>query len=317
MVRKFKIPYNYDYENFTEILVPLYRDHIDSIYLGPPAVLGSSARPMSKPVTMDSLAKILNFCSKEGIGSYLTLNGEFTPLNTYTSEHASKVASVVKALEGILSGIICTNMYLPKLAMLKEHAPDIKIIASVNSLIMDYDRAKAFIDIAGVDGFIWDRSLNRDPESLATLNTKLKEDYPKILTQIMLNEGCLLNCPYKKAHDQAISALTYVDDEYYDYLHALGIRYPEMCNNAGNINYNYGCRQAIKSNPDLVKTIPDIAPVDLVKYANCADLFKISGRTQSTDWLMNCLSAYIAGVEPSTLKFSDSGLKKISAGLEH
>lgn len=310
-MRKFKVPYNYNFEEFTKNFIPLFKDSVHSIYFGPPAALAPSARPVTKPVTVGSVVDITNFCKNEGIDTYMTLNGDFIPINTYTSRYATKLASILGALDGKLTGIIIGNMYLPALTQLRTHAPNLKIIASVNSLVMDIPRAKALIDIVGVDGIIWDRSLNRDPVKLATINAELKKEYPKVTTQVMLNEGCLLHCPFKKAHDQAVSALTYVDDEYYEYLTNLGMKNPEMCNNAGSVNVNFGCQAIIKSKPELVNTIPDIDPCDLIKFSDCADLYKVSGRTHSVDWLIECMTSYTKGQGKLPSKFSDSGLKEV------
>lgn len=313
---KYKVPYNGDFQGFRDLVLPLHSEHIDSLYMGPPALLGSSARPMNKPVTMNDLVQVAELCNSYDIKLYVTLNGEFTPLTTYTSEYASRMASIFKALNGKIQGIILGNMYLPGIAQLREHAPSIKWIASVNSLIFDVQRAKSFIDVVGVDGFVWDRSLNLNPSKLREMNAAIKERYPEVMTQVMVNEGCILHCPFKKAHDQAISALTYCDDDYYDYLKTIGMKNPEMCNAAGYVNVKYGCRAAIGKGKASIATIPDIVPAKVQEFEGCADILKISGRTQPTSWILNCLSNYIEGTATDNMDYSDSGLKKIYKGVE-
>ena len=309
---RFKVPYNYDLEGFRNLLIPGYKKYIHSIYMGPPAALGSSARPLSRAIKIEDVVEAIELASKAGISSYLTLNGEFIPISTYTELYASKVASCLKMLSlAGLTGIIVSNMYLPALAELKIHAPKLKVIASVNLGVKSVAQAEALVSICGVDGIIWDRSLNVDPVVLAEYNAALKQRYPEVLTQVLLNEGCLLHCPFKKAHDQAISALSYVDDSYYDYLQGVSLKNPMMCTQAGSINVTHGCHVAAKRNPDLLSTIPDIDPCALKNYLDSADVFKISGRTHSTSWIMECLGDYVEGTTKLNPKYSDSGLANL------
>ena len=46
-------------------------------------------------------------------------------------------------------------------------------------------------------------------------------------------------------------------------------------------------------------------------HADCADLYKVSGRTHSVDWLIECMTSYTKGQGKLPSKCSDSGLKEV------
>lgn len=309
LAKRFVVPYNYELDKFKTSIVGNYKDFIHSVYMAPPSGLMSSARTPHKVIDLPMIRESVRYFASEGIESYLAINGGWNAPTTYTSQNFSLIASVLKDLEVCgLTGVIIGSSYLANAGFIQKVCPSLKVMPTVNNGFDTFDRASIATDLVKYDGIIWDRNINPEIDKLKEYNKKYKEMYPNKTTAILLNEGCLRYCPFKKDHDQILAMVSFSDPEYYAYLESITKVYPDVIKTNGSINTLFGCKKAMRENPKLIDDIPYIDPCDLDKYVDCADLFKLSGRTHHTIWIASLLNHYVTATEKLPRSLLDSGL---------
>jgi len=97
--------------------------------------------------------------------------------------------------------------------------------------------------------------------------------------ELLANEGCLLHCPYKLAHDGHIALVNMGFTSEYGFA----------------VNRDLGCSRAYFSRPAELLKSPFIRPEDLGLYEGLVDGFKLCGRTRQIEELMRTVEAYLAG----------------------
>jgi len=109
----------------------------------------------------------------------------------------------------------CTIAWTHLLAngALQKRCPDMRWKNTVNHMISDNQQVVEMI-YTGYDTILLDRSLNRDINELKKikktvdeLNEKFKGKRKKILTSLLIKEGCAYRCPFKKEHDDMASEI--------------------------------------------------------------------------------------------------------------
>ena len=309
LAKRFSVPFNHDLPSFKDTVVKSYKTLIHSVYMAPPSGLISSARAPMHTVTMQDMRDSISYFASEGIDTYLAINGTWNSPTTYTSENFSILASTLLDLHTSgLTGVIISSSYIANAGFLQQCIPNLKIMPTVNNMFDSFEKAKTATDLIDYSGVVWDRNINPEIEKLEEANRKYKEAFPDKLTAIMLNEGCLRHCPFKRDHDQILSMCSYSDPEYYNYLMAITKRYPQVMTVNGQINTLFGCYQEIKKNKGLRDTIPYIDSLDLQKYDKCADIFKLAGRTHQSVWISSLLKYYVEGKEALPKFMLDSGI---------
>lgn len=121
-----------------------------------------------------------------------------------------------------------------------------------------------------------DRALNRNPEKLAALSKAVKAHSPDIRIDLLANEGCMYQCPFKLGHDAHIA------------LSNTGL----VKETTFRMNQNLGCQPYYGSRPHAFLKSPFIRPEDIHHYQSIADGIKLCGRTRGLGFLKRCISAY-------------------------
>ncbi len=260
-MKKFSLGYNQDIQMLG--LAAVFRDYIREVYFPiPNHILGSGRVVQHTPEYDLEIKQIIKFCKDNEIDPVLAINPTCEGEMTGTEASEKRIIGFIEANPGI-KGVILTNPLHAR--PIKQKFPKMRIIASVNCYIKDIESAE-YLKKLGFDEITIDRDINRDIKLIKEIKSKAK-----IPVRIMLNEGCLRNCPFRKIHFNMISHG--YETDYFD---------------------QNTCMKILKKEPEKVFSIPFIRPEDLQHY-DFADTFKLATRTTPTQKIAYVLEAYAAG----------------------
>lgn len=123
-----------------------------------------------------------------------------------------------------------------------------------------------------------------------------------IIPRVLVTESCYLNCPLRKVHYKSFSSSRSNSDENFYQVHCIGKRLlqPET----------------------LLDLSGFLLPEQLLKYSQNTGItaFKLSGRSESPEWVNNTTKAYLKGKSPenlfSIIVFTAPHLKKLGLKLD-
>lgn len=224
---------------------------------------------------------------------YALLNGRFQTKAAY--EDSGLLGHLVDRLDKLLNaavidGLVFADSYL--LTALSRSAPSmvsgLEAVPSINFCIDKTEKLMAIIDLIAGCGFrlpgktTVDRYLNRRPAELAELSGKIRQRYPTIKIELLVNEGCLNHCPYRPTHEAIIAA-------------ANNAASPDECHDTHHLNRKLACLQHLSDSPQRIFASPFVRPEDVARLQGSADLIKLSGRTLGTRFLKQAVAAYSRG----------------------
>jgi collagenase-like PrtC family protease len=271
---EFSVPYNNDLQTLTEIFKfkEFNGNRIREIYLSGPQEYAGSGR-ISKAQSFDDFSNTVNRIHNEGIRVNLLMNSVCEGDDWYS-------ASVLKTTMGYLEQVfndygvkaitISNPMYIREV---KRRFPDVEVCASVLADIDCIDKAIIYKK-AGAEAFTPDVNINRNPRLLKKIKEKTGLEI-----KLMVNEGCLFKCPFRKFHFNYISHRS---------------RNPGADGNRAEDNvFSLNCIQVSKSDPSQLIKSGWIRPEDLHKYGEISGFFKLVGRTSSMNMILRSLEAYM------------------------
>jgi collagenase-like PrtC family protease len=272
---EFSVPYNNDPETLAGIL----RDNeqkgnrIREIYLSGPQEYSGSGR-IAPELDFSEFSRIVDTIHKEGIRVNLLLNSTCEGSEWYSPEVLRSTMDYLKRVHeehGIEAITIANPLYIREA---RKRFPDLEICASVLSDIDCVQKAVIFRK-AGADVITPDVNINRN---LALLK-KIK-DATNAGIKLMVNEGCLFRCAFRKFHFNYIAHKS---------------RKPEPARRVkGEDNvFSQNCIQLSKSDPSQILKSCWIRPEDTRKYGQITGYFKIVGRTSSKSMVLRSLAAYL------------------------
>jgi len=262
---KFSIGYNLDFKLLD--LIAKNKNHISSMYFPVPnSISGSGRIEKHHDDYIKSIGKIISFCNDSNIKSILLLNATCDGIGIADNYYIKDVVDYVHNMhkEGLKAVSIVNHLYTP---LLKDRCPNLEIIASINCYVKTVEHAM-HLKNSGVDVITIDRDINYDLETIKNIksSTGLK-------IQLLLNEGCLDNCPFRQMHFNLNSHKVSIEEAQY------------FIQNA--------CLKSFETNPDLILSSPVIRPEDIHNYFEIADYFKISSRNYKLEEIKTVLDAYI------------------------
>lgn len=282
---RFDVPYIPE-EGYTAFINANAR-HISAVHysLQDPAVPDARCRVAS--FYADQLADGLRALKIQH--KYLLLNSRFHHPRFYADPRSLRelIVKIENLLShGIIDGIVYTDAYF--LESFSQASPDVasrlEAVPSVNCMIDSVDKLRATISLIDSTQFrapgkiILDRGLNRRLDDLSQVADVCRHINPDMRTTLLVNEGCIYQCPFKPAHDAHIA------------LANMGVPVDTF-----TINQTRGCMRALLAAPHNVLQSPFIRPEDVAFYENSADVLKICGRTLGAPFLRKTVSAYING----------------------
>ena len=220
---------------------------------------------------------------------YALLNARFVPTEAcFDRDFLHNVIRELDALleEGLVDGVVAVDFYL--LGALGRISPEVcrnlEAVPGINARIDSPARFRTVMEAVDTSGFrpptkvTPDRSLNRRPDKLRELAAAVRRDCPEMHIQLLANEGCLDECPYRETHEAQIAAANWYG--------SAGLY---------EANRDYGCVGVLAQRPHRLLASPFIRPEDQGRYRGLADGLKICGRTLGPGFLERVVVAYLAG----------------------
>jgi collagenase-like PrtC family protease len=272
---EFSIPYNNDPETLTDIIGWKDRtgNRIREIYLSGPQEYGGSGR-IAPALGFHEFTEVLNRIHQEGIRVNVLLNSICEGSEWYSAEILKSTMSYLTRLHeeyGVEAVTIANPLYIREVRKL---FPSIEICASVLGDVDCVQKAVIFKK-AGADVITPDVNINRN----LTLLKKIK-DATNAELKLMVNEGCLYKCAFRKFHFNYISHKS---------------KHPDSAHSIkGEDNvFSLNCIQLSKKDPSQILKSGWIRPEDTGKYREITNYFKIVGRTSSKSMIARSIEAYL------------------------
>lgn len=158
---------------------------------------------------------------------------------------------------------------------LKKWFPDVTITSSVNNHVDNLERIKQQIDYAHIDRIMLDNRHSRNFGLIKKISSKFP-DHPII---VLVNEACLPDCvlqPFHQEHTAHSSRL------------GQGYQAPDLC--------RILCTMTKIKDPVYTLKAPWVRPEDIHYLLEAgADIIKLAGRTESSEWIIRLCRAYAYG----------------------
>ena len=294
LTKKISAPFNGDVKNVYKNLLPKYGHVIKEIYFPLPSAIASNARSNGQATTLEELALLLDAVSSYEVDSAVVLNSSWMPLEAYTDDYLKRVINAIGVLYRMgLKKIIIKNNYYMRTNVFRDLFPNLKLESSINCMYDTIPKVIQALEMFRYDSVIIDRSFNNNHVEFTKLKLLLAE--LNVETKMLVNEGCLYDCPFKQDHDNMLGMCSYGGAMFDKYKQAYVEANPDNTNPAGNVNYQYGCVSVYRDEPWKFLKSPFIRPEDVHLYERGVQLIKIAGRTQSNEWIDRVIGAYAAG----------------------
>jgi collagenase-like PrtC family protease len=269
---EFSVPYNNDPDTLVEIFRFKHYggNRIREIYLSGPQEHAGSGR-IAPELDYDRFSQVVESIHKEGIRVNLLLNSICEGDDWYSPGVLKSTLGYLErahAQQGIEAVTIANPLYIREV---RKRFPNLEICASVLGDIDCVSKAAIFAR-AGADVLTPDVNINRD---LALLERIRKTTGREI--KLMVNEGCLFRCAFRKFHFNYISHKS---------------RKPEGEKAEDNV-FSMNCIQVSQSDLSQILKSCWIRPEDARKYGEITGYFKLVGRTSSKSMLLRSLEAYL------------------------
>jgi len=257
---EFSVPYNAglpEAPHGPEALEEVFRlkkignNRVREIYLSGPQEYFGSGRITPK-MNFSEFTEIVDRIHKEGIRVNLVMNSTCEGTDWYSPKVSAKTFEYLGKVHkehGVEAVTIANPLYIREA---RRVFPDIEICASVLGDIDCVQRAVAYTKL-GANTITPDVNINRDLKLL-----KQKKEATGTELKLMVNEGCLYKCPFRKFHFNYISHVS-KESSGWEYF----------------IPY---CQQVISEDLSQILKSCWIRPEDTSKYGEITSFFKIVGR---------------------------------------
>lgn len=288
---KFDIPYfpTSEYNSF----VVKNKDYISSLYFTGFSYLFADARYSRLPSNLNEddlinqLIELNSLLPEKSIKRILLLNTRVHVPSYYNTDNTKNTLNILDRLlqNNIIDGIIYNDQYYINYLSKQsgEICSQLEAIPSINWMFDNIDKVNQFhlylsnTKFKNPSKIIIDRSLNRNISHLKIFIDQIKSSF-NVDIELLANEGCLYQCPFKVSHDCYIS-LTH------------------NCSSFSNMNYgmmnvDFGCIDFLRKYPYLIFRSPFIRPEDINQYENMCNIIKLAGRTGGYQYVMRLLDIY-------------------------
>jgi len=270
---EFSVPYNNDPATLESVfqLKEQNGNRIREIYLSGPQEYAGSGRIASE-LGFGEFVRVVDSIHRQGIRVNLLLNSICEGSDWYSPAVLSSTMNYLKRVHeehGVEALTIANPLYIREI---KKRFPQIEVCASVLSDIDCVQKAVIFKK-AGADVITPDVDINRDLNLLKRIKEKTGAEI-----KLMVNEGCLFKCAFRKFHFNYISHKS---------------RKPEKGMRAEDNVFSLNCIQLSKSDPSQILKSGWIRPEDMRQYSEITGYFKLVGRTSSKTMILRCVEAYM------------------------
>jgi len=272
---EFSAPYNGDSETLEEILKlkRLGKNRIREIYLSGPEEYAGSGRVMPE-TDFDEFTDVVDKIHKEGIRVNLVFNSTCGGTEWYSPEGVKSTMEFIRQMHeehGVEEVTIANPLFIMEV---NRRIPAITIGASVLCDIDSVQKALIYRK-AGAKVITPDVNINRDLKLLKEI-----KEATNLELKLMVNEGCLHKCPFRKFH-------------FNDTSHQA----KEVRELAMSTPYTAGffdaCNQVMHEDHSQILKSGWIRPEDTKKYSEITSFFKIVGRSQGMSKVIRTTKAYL------------------------
>ena len=268
---EFSVPYNNDLDTLKGLfqLQGLNGNRIREVYLSGPQRYSASGRIVEE---MDEakFVSIVELIHAEGIRVDLIMNPTCEGLDWYREEDIKDKIGFLTRMHkdyGVEAVTIANPLFVERI---REALSDIEIGASVLGDIDSAQRAVVY-EKMGANVVTPDVDCNRNLEQLKKLKLATGMEF-----KLMVNDGCLYKCPFRRFHFNYIShkskELGSVEDD----------------------GFFAHCAQIIDHDHSQMLKSGWIRPEDLEKYGEVSRFFKIVGRTRPKSMVLRATRAYMS-----------------------
>jgi collagenase-like PrtC family protease len=199
---------------------------------------------------------------------HLVMNGYTYNQQIYLDENVDALINIIGMLP--IDILTINNTILLKELKNRGLSENIEIKNSVNNKLKTLEDVITYHTFFNINSIMLDRSLNRNEDELLKIIDYCKLN--NIKTTILLNEGCIPNCPYKSACDESIS---------------------NNLNSVVNKISRLSCGGDFDLNPSITLKSPFVIPGTLNKYKDMGvDYFKIACRGKPLNEVFDRIKAY-------------------------
>jgi len=246
---------------------------VDQIFGVLPTTAVGSGRPGSSlpKMTPEQAENYIKLAHSKGIEFDYLLNASCMG-NMEWDENTHR--ELLNQLDWISSiGTDSVTITIPYLVeLVKKQFPQLKVRVSTIAHVNSVARAK-FFESMGADSITLDFNINRDFKLLQTIRNAVKCEL-----NLLLNDACLYQCPFRYYHYNSISHST----QPYNPLKGFYVEY-----------HTIRCTIERYSDPSQFIKSRWIRPEDTSIYEELGiNSFKVSGRAMSTEWILNAAQAY-------------------------
>ncbi|MCL2150381.1 MAG: U32 family peptidase [Dehalococcoidia bacterium] len=267
---EFSVPYNNDLETLDELfkLKELNGNRIREVYLSGPQRYSASGRIVEE-IDEAKLVSVMSLIHAEGIRVNLVMNPTCEGLDWYEKENVKEKMEFLTRMHkehGLEAVTIANPLFVE---YVKETLPDIEIGVSVLGGINSTQGAVIYEKL-GATVVTPDVDCNRDIEQLKQLKLATKLEF-----KLMVNEGCLYKCPFRRFHFNYISHKS------------------KELGPVENDSFFAHCAQVTDSDHSQILKSGWIRPEDLEKYGEITHFFKIVGRARPKSMVIRTTKAYM------------------------
>ncbi|MFC2026825.1 U32 family peptidase [Chloroflexota bacterium] len=268
---EFSVPFNQDTETLREIvnLKSWGGNRIREIYLSGPQEYSGSGRVASR-INLDQTIELVNQIHKENIRVNLCMNSTCEGSDWYLTEVVKSELEYLRQMHeehGVEAVTIANPLYIKEV---RKNLPDIEICASVLGGIDCVQQAVLYAR-AGANVITPDVNINRNLKLLKEI-----KDVANVELRLMVNEGCLYKCPYRKFHFNYISH-----------------RSIEQGTSRMDGVFFANCQQVTRKDHSQILKSCWIRPEDTRKYSEITNYFKIVGRARPKSFVIRSIKAYL------------------------
>jgi len=290
---QFSAPYNNDPASLEDLfkLKKYHGNEISEIYLSGPQEYSGSGR-ITREISRDEFFSSIDSIHQHGIRANLVINTTCGGREWYSKASLGSLFKFIQEVQDKhnLKALTVANPII--MAEIRNAFPEIEISASVLGDIDSVEKAEVFRE-AGASVITPDVNINRNLDMLKKI-----KDATGARIKLMLNEGCLFRCPFRKFH------LNYISHQS-----------RELGPVEGDALFAK-CSQLTLKNLSLLFKSCWIRPEDMRKYSDITNYFKIVGRTRPASFVKRTTRAYMSEEwDGDLLDILSSSLNKL--GLEY
>jgi collagenase-like PrtC family protease len=267
---EFSVPYNNDPKTLKKLFnsKSLNGNSISEVYLSGPQSKSAAGRIVEE-IDESRFLEITGLIHKNGVRVNLIMNATCEGTGWYASDAVKETVAFINQMHenGSIDAVTIANPIFIK--ALRKTNPDIEICASVLGDIDCMQRASIFAQ-SGANTITPDTSINRNLELLKEI--KLKTG---VKIKLMVNEGCLYKCPYRKFH--------------FNYISHKSRELGEVEGDA----FFAGCSEITAKDHSQILKSGWVRPEDLSKYSDVTSFFKIVGRERPLAHVLRSVKAYM------------------------